>query len=449
MFDNTVAGYWLGRTLAVTLHILFAASLVAQPPEKTFKVLLAPIDQSGLQSLNEVDIQASVGAQRYTIRNIQPLQPGAGQSVIVVDFGATTPPNQPCLLAEVQGAIERLHENPPPVLIAAGTAAGLTSSVALGSGRQFEISGAGDLRTVTRACGSGKHGNFSWGAIFGPGNSSYVFYALANSYDSRKAPVRVFWLSETFHWFRHHEPIVCDGGPGSFPCHEIGVNFASESIEQISESDMTVFPIVFADRRKGVSRSPSRFQTNAADYMARNLGGFATVVNGPPGDTLLRVFEATSRGVLLSIEGPVSSESSRPGKLKMLTITNSRQSPSTIWQRPFVVTREGMVKRDSDLFLTPLVLPSDNLALDFGCRMTGASQEPSLSLTLPRKVYSTPRGQVDVYVEYLNGKGIAKQRTMLSRSLDPSESLCVSLPHAHNGTKFRVVIFDHSSGWRP
>ena len=107
--------------IVAALSLTLALSSAAEPETRTFKILVAPGEGVSSSAFSRaVDLSATLDKQPYTIRSAEPLRPGEGRTVIVLDFRATSPANHACLLAEALIAMERIHEGPPPLLLAAG-----------------------------------------------------------------------------------------------------------------------------------------------------------------------------------------------------------------------------------------------------------------------------------------------------------------------------------------
>src|SRR6478609_2878697 len=95
--------------LGVLATLTFALSLSASEPEtSTFRVLLPPQEGEGapLSSI-AAHIEASVGDKSYKVLEAQPWEQGAGRTVIVLDFAASSPTNHACLIAEAWTALNR------------------------------------------------------------------------------------------------------------------------------------------------------------------------------------------------------------------------------------------------------------------------------------------------------------------------------------------------------
>lgn len=266
--------------------------------------------------------------------------------------------------------------------------------------------------------------------------SSSVFAALLNRYATRDAPVRVFWLAEKFDEFDSWGGYIYDDFP------------AFMGIEAVAEADLTFFPVVLGEWNKGRAKDPPGSRVKEAELLAGWTGGFVSTVSGKPGDTLVRAFEESRQGVVLTLEGPVTADGVHPAKAKTLKIRSSGLSPPVTWQRRFVVNQEGRVKPPPHGRLAPFVVPSRRLGLSYGCHAPDASAgERTLAVTLPPEVVAAPSGQVDVSLDYPNESGLRKQRFTLARTQGVTRSLCLTLIHFHDGMELQIVVADRSSGW--
>lgn len=364
-----------------------------------------------------------------------------GKSVIVLDFAATSSSIHACLLAEVLEALPRLRVVPSPILVAAGPAPNMTTRVAFGPGEEFAIYAGPDLAKLKHECLAGGKRDNSVRVWAGAGDTLETLRGLANQFATEDAPVRLFWLAETFWWFDKRN-LSCPGS-STYPCHEPPPNPVFEHLRAISDADVTVFPLVFGEHHNGRRGRVPHEQISEANYMAHYLGGFATPVNGAIGDTLLRVFEATGNGAVLSLDGPVT-VGKDPKKLTIRVVT---PTGSIEWQRPFFVNQESLVLRKKEWLVTPLVLPSSQFSVNFGCGLPEANPNASLGLTLPPEVREAPAGKLEVYLHYQNDPGLAFQRVDVNRPSGLSGPLCIPIIHVRGGTKFSIVVRDQSSGW--
>jgi hypothetical protein len=431
----------LPNMIVTALSLTLAFSLAPEVDTRVFRVLVAPGEgvSSGAFS-NASDLVATLDKQPYTIRSAEPLRPGEGKTVIVVDFDKTSPTNHACLLAEALSAMERIRESPPPLVLTTGPSP-FTSFVRLGPNREFNIFAGGDLKAITNECETGRASK-DWVALateLGGITSDSVFYALQNNYAAHDAPVRVFWLSEEFAGFASWK--------GGYTLHNTYTP-PFLGIERVAEADLTFFPVVFGKRHKGRTSSPLPSQVQQAGVLAESTGGFVSSVSGKPGDTLARAFEITCQGVVLTLEGPVTADGLHPAKAEALTIQGGGVSPLVTWQRRFVVNQEGSVRPPLPGLLVPLIVPTGQLALRSGCQAPGSSSgERTLEVTLPSAVVKAPTGQVEIYIEYPNEKRPGKQGFGFERMQGVTRSLCLPLTHARDGMKFRVLVIDRASGW--
>ncbi len=429
--------------------LVLSTIALAQPETREFKVLVAPSESVDASSWKTNDIAAHIGKSEYKVQRVQPLG-SAGKTVIVLDFGSTSPTLHACLLAETLSALAHLKQFPTPMLVAAEYAPGLTSIVRFGP-KEYVVYGGGDLKEVTRACETGtpRRGRYP-GSGAGAFGSIRIFDILSNVFGQNDGPVRVFWLSQYFDWFDLRAAPGCSLiAPAGDACHQPAPNVAFRDMKSISDVDLTVFPIVFGDHRHGHLVRLGREQIKGANYMAQYLGGFATPVSGAIGETLSRVLEETQRSALVSLAGPAT-DAKQPA-----TLVLRAASPNTaaIWQRPFIVNDgHGDVHLPGwaqvpPWQLTPFVLTSSDLRIDFGCRVPDSEPQPSLRILLPAEVISASPGNVEIELHYQNEKGLSIQRYDVDRSADPSELICIPLIHARDGTRFSVVVRDQSTGW--
>jgi hypothetical protein len=395
--------------------------------------------------MTAADLEASIGPNRYRVLGAQPWTQAPGRTVIVLDFAASSPTNHACLIAEAWTAIKSIHETPPPLVIATG-AASFLEYISFGKGGEFQVYGGGDLAAMKQTCVAGEaRERFSLPALFRMGNSTNTFRSLIESFDSNQAPVRLFWVSDRFTLFDKIPRIVCPEFGNQFPCRVAPPNIAFPLLGQISKAGVTLFPIVVGDHRRGQVKAPPKEEMRVARYIADYLGGFATAVSGAPGETLLRVVQSTGKGLIVSLDGPVSNGRS-PDKQNVLSIT-SGTIRELHWHRPFSAGREAGMKDPDMRAAVPLVWPAEGLGLEFGCSMRHDPTEPALKLTIPHGVMIGALGKVDVYFSYLNEQGITKQRMTLEPRPDDPGTLCVPLIHARHGTEFQVIVSDRVSGW--
>ena len=433
------------------LSLTLASSFAAEPETRTFKVLVAPGEGVSSSAFSRVtDLAATLDKQPYTIRSAEPLRPGEGRTVIIIDFDETSPENHACLMAEALSAMERIHENPPPVLVAALPPLRFASDVSLGPGQELNVYSGEDPEALAVECESGNTPKV-WRSVgvqqSGGIVSFFVFQALRNSYTAQDAPVRVFWLAEKFGNFAEWTLPDCDYIE-PFPCPTSNPAPPFKDIEQVAEADLTFFPVVFGKRDKGRIENPPGARVKEAELLARLTGGFVSTVSGKPGDTLVSALEKSSQGVVLTLAGPVTTDGRGRAKAQTLTIKAGVEGQPISWQRRFVVNPEGSVKPLPRGLLVPLVVPSGQLGLSYGCQTPDASPEDrTLAVTLPPEVVQAPAGQVEVYLDYPNEKGLAKQRTTLARTQGGTGSMCLPLIHAQDGMRFRIVVVDRASGW--
>ena len=435
------------------MSLTLALSFAAEPETRTFKVLVAPGEGTSTSAFSRVtDLAATLDKQTYTIRSVEPLRPGAGRSVIVIDFDATSPANHACLVAEALGAMERVRQTPAPLLLVTGPSP-LTFFASLAPSRDFSVFAGGDLKALTSECESGRAPK-DWVAVptqMGGITSYSVFGALQTNFASHDAPVRVFWLSEKFAdlalWTIGYTEAGCAIFAQTQPCPNGNYTPPFGGIDGVAEADLTFFPIVFGKRDGRRLQSPSRSQLKQAGVLAESTGGFISAVSGKPGDALARALEITSQGVVLTLDGPVTTDGLHPAKAETLKI-QSGVSPFVTWQRRFVVNKEGSVKPPLPGLLVPLIVPSGQLTLGSACRAPGSSNgEHTLEITLPTAVVNAPAGQVDIYIEHPNEKRLGRQGFRFERTQGVTKSLCLPLIHANDGTEFRVVVIDRASGW--
>src|SRR5208283_165777 len=400
---NLIAGF---------LNVMLGLSFGADTAKRVFKVLAEPGEGVVADVFSRAsDLTASLDKLPYTVRSVEPLKPGEGRTVIVVDFSANTPANDACLLAEALSTLGRIHETPPPVLVAVGDSR-FRSHVTIGPGRDLDVYAGGDLQVLTSECESG-HSPESWKLLlekdkavrgsslqhFGSGST---FEALRNSFTSQDAPVRVFWLAEGFDTFVYWKTPFCLPVRTRVGCQDVILAPPFEGIERISESDLTFFPIVFGERHGGRLREPSRRYIKGAEALAGSTGGFVSIVSGSPGDTLVHAFERSRAGVVLTLEGPVTTGGVGPAKARTLQISAGDKGHPVTWRRPFVVNPEGSIQLSTH-GLEPMSVHSANLGLRYGCQAPDASAgEPSLELTLPPEVVNSPSGQMDIELGYPN-----------------------------------------------
>ncbi|MGD0579943.1 MAG: hypothetical protein ABSC08_13555 [Bryobacteraceae bacterium] len=434
--------------LNLTLALSFAGG---GGDERVFKVLVAPGEgvQAGAFSRPSA-LTATLGEQPYKILSVERLHPGEGRTVVVLDFGATSYGNDACLLAEALTALGRIHESPPPVLIAGGNSR-FKSSVNIGPGRDLVLYVGGDLLALTSECQAG-HNPSSFKAFLQEEESRSfpsvaVFRSLRRSFASHDAPVRVFWLAEDFDLFVDWKSPRCWEDPLMRDvCGKVSAP-PFQDIERVAEADLTFFPIVFGDRHTGRLRSPSRLHVQEAEMLAQATGGFVSTVSGGIGDTLARAIEKSREGVVFSLEGPVTIDGQSPTKAQTLTIQATSGDHPARWQRRFIVNREGSVK-PAEYDLVPMIVPSIHLGLRYGCQTPDSSAgERTLELTVPPEVLNLSPGVMDVYLDYPSESGFRGQRTTLGKTPGGSGSFCLPLIHAHDGMKFRVVVVDRATGW--
>jgi hypothetical protein len=423
---------------------------LASPQEvRQFRVLLTPSDRLPTPgTVRAGDLSVTAGAVKYAVQDARPISTGVGRDIVVVDMGVSAP-NVRCVLAEAFEGIQHLPAQSPAVLVGAGEEPGLVASVSFGGGSEIKVFEGDDWHRLAGVCEAGRdRGTLPtrpW--IRSSVNAGLALWEISNSLGAREAPVRVFWLGERFDWFDSRAVPGCADATLNTPCQHIEANAAVREMSRLGEAGVTVYPIVFGYRGKGGQQPPLGWQMGTARYMARYLGGFATAVNGPPGNTLAGVIDKVHRSAVISIEGPVFSDDRHPSSPKTLTIIDTAMAPPVIWKRPFVAAAAASVHRDPHLQLSRLAAPSDKLGLSSGCVRPGTEYSDALRISLPPEVATAPPGQVDVYVEYSNEGGLAKQRTTLERKVDSSTGLCMPLIHAREGTRFRIVILDRETGW--
>lgn len=151
----------------------------------------------------------------------------------------------------------------------------------------------------------------------------------------------------------------------------------------------------------------------------------------------------------MTLEGPITANGQHPAKARTLEI-KARGSQSFSWRRRFVVNREGSVESSppQGAALEPLIVPSTELGLQYGCETAGSPRYGhGLALTLPPAVVAAPSGKVDVYVDFPEEAGLARQRETLTRTQGQAEGLCLPLMHARDGIKFWLVAMDRQTGW--
>ena len=383
---------------------------------RTFQVLVAPSEGAVSNVVpSTTGIVAKLGHQPYTVRLAEPLRAGQGRTVIVVDFSWTSSRIHACLLAEVLAGLDRMNESPAPLLVSVGESR-FKPRVTLSPGQDFSILAGGDLSALTAECATPSPGreHMSLGEMMlGSFAAIRTLDALSSQFTSRDIPVRVFWLAETFDFF--------------------GVWQSSGRIEDVSDSAMTFFPIIFGKRDGAASRAPSHWQLRGAGALAQATGGFVTAVAGDRGD---------------SLEGPVTANGATPAKAKRLTIKGICPNAPITWERQFAVTREGTAKAPlppSAPKLERFVVPSNRIGLQFGCGEP--AKERLLGLTFPPELAESPTGWMDVYLDYPNESGLARQRVAVVRGQHLEGPLCVPMIHARDGVRFRVIVRDRNSGW--
>ncbi|MGD0578962.1 MAG: hypothetical protein ABSC08_08540 [Bryobacteraceae bacterium] len=443
----------LVRALVVVaaLSLALAVAFAAGTDTRVFKVLVAPGEGVSSSAFSRVTgLVATLDKQPYTIRSAEPLRPGEGRTVIVVDFGQTSPTNHACLLAEALNAMEQIHESPAPLLLAVGDSR-FVYKVDLGPGRGYDILASEDLKALTSECETGQSPNVHrprTEEMLAMIHDSFVvtprfLRSLGNRFTAQDAPVRVFWLAELFFLFDKWKPrgrfATLNGAP-------------TWDIASLDEAALTFFPIVLGIREGGHLRFPLRiYAEQAAGVLAKSTGGFVSIATGGIGDTLLRAFERTKAGVVLTLEGPVTANGRGEAIAETLMIKARGTRPPATWRRSFIVEPAGRVQPlppDQAPPLALLMMPAKGLTLQYGCQAPGLpAGERSAALTLPPEVVAAPSDQVDVYLDYPNEKGLQKQRLTLARTQDVTRSLCLPLIHARDGMAFRVVVIDRASGW--
>jgi hypothetical protein len=439
----------------IAAALILMPSLGAAAETRVFRVLVAPAEGvPGGAFSRASDLTATLDKQPYAVRSVVPLRPGEGRTVIVLNFSETSPANHACLLAEALSALERIHESPAPVLVAAGWST-FKSRVNLGPGRDVDVWTGEDLQALTSRCESGRTPDSPHSSAFVTlqhkaldiAEPILVFNHLRKSFSSADAPVRIFWLAESFYQFElwarplgcspnQHAGITCEGAPAPFA-----------DIERVAEADLTLFPIVFGNRGRERQRTPQRSRNKQAADLANLTGGFMSTVSGKPGDTLLRAIERSREGTVLTLEGPVTVEGRGPAKAQTLTIQARGGDGPATWQRRFVVNREGSVK-PAEYDLVPLIIASKDLGLRFGCQAPDLPAEArTMGLTLPPEVANAPPGEMDVYLDYPEESGFRGQRPTINRKQGGSGSICLPLLHARDGMRFRVMVLDRVTGW--
>ncbi len=434
---------WRAAWIAAALILMPSLGAVAETG--VFKVLVAPGEGVPNGAFAHADgLVATLDNQPYAVRSVEPLRPGGGRTVIVLDMGSTSWRNHACLLAEAFGAMERTRESPAPVLLIGGDSR-YRYRVDLGRGRTLDLYTGGDLQTLIHQCESGNNPDerhslpgAPWSATDVDAGPSFPLKSLLHAYGKQDVPVRVFWLSESFEDLTWWTVMNCDDyGTNCIPPYP--------DIEGVAEANLTIFPLAFRKRERQ-SRTEWRRVINGADKAAHATGGFVSVVSGKPGDTLVQAMEQSRAGVMISLEGPVTADGRRPAKAQTLRIQGGASGNRVKWERRYVVNTEGSVKADPSE-LVPTVVPA-RLGLGSGCRAAEPSGgERTLSLTFPPQVVTAPSGKVDVYVYYPEEAGLARQRNTLTRVQGHAEGLCLPLMHVRDGMRFLVVVMDRETGW--
>ena len=454
MPDDTIG--MLKRSALVTflgLNILLTFVLASAAEKRVFKVLISPKEgDPDWASLNSSNLSAMLDKEVYAVRSARLQLPGEGRTVIVVDFAEASVPNDACMLAEALSAMQRFPETPKPVLLTAGDSRFVTS-MATGPFESLSIFSGGSLKALAIECESGPKFDAKEGSPkeerwerSAPGHylvANSVFASLRQAFASTDAPVRVFWLAETFRLFQIWQSPTC--GPfWGIDCRD-APRPAFEGIEDVAEADLTFFPVVFAARSNRRIGNLSRAQLREAESLAEATGGFVSTMSGRPGDTLTRAMVRSSSGALLTLEGRVSVDGRRPTKVQNLKIEAGVGGRRAIWQRRFVVSREGSIHPSAKL--NPLVVHSSTVGLSYGCYSPDSpAGGRTLNVTLPPEVLSAPSEDIDLQLRYPKENGLQIQRFTFARSKAGPASVCLPMIHARDGMSFEVILAERGSG---
>jgi hypothetical protein len=140
-------------------------------------------------------------------------------------------------------------------------------------------------------------------------------------------------------------------------------------MENLSEAGVSIFPVLLPQRSRRIEPPhTSGFENRAAKYLAALTGGFVTVAETAPGQTLQRLLAVSDDGYVFRLRAPMTGRRFWDGLPHTLNVTDHVEDLR--FRRPFTVNEEGSVETSEEALDhggDRLFIPSRDLRLVAGC----------------------------------------------------------------------------------
>jgi hypothetical protein len=251
-------------------------------------------------------------------------------------------------------------------------------------------------------------------------------------------------MSTDFSWFDDRQFQLCMGATNEAVCatSHYSPNAIFERLEQVCESGITVFPLVFPT---SFGQPISRPQMEAARYLATYTGGRMGIVDREQGTGVAELLDIIASGFIIDMQGePVGRNfSSEPRTLRVSGCT-ALQCFSL--ERPFVLGPAGVIRGDT----TNLIRGG---WVFFFPRLLQTRVEQSRDITNLHILVPPSSGKIDepiyVGIEYLDTHGRSmRRRYTFSGGADRSNGEVI----IHLGTggcrhPARIVATNKDASW--
>ncbi len=329
-------GTLVRRVPSLAICALASATMLAETQRFT---LLIPATALGdpTEPPPPTDLIVEIGSRRYQIESIERFNAAtAARPIVVLDLAYSAPANLDCMLGELLAAMSGGYSRTPVrVFVTEGHPGAILRPDYGWKGRYWKGADTAVLRPArtldreVRACADARtpERRSLKDRLGADLNIRSMFWWISNTFPRSDAPIRVFWLDDTFDWFR-----VLGDRIGT----EYVPNAAYRCIEAISRADVTVYPVLMPDRRMGERRLPSARTLQDARYFAQWMGGEVTTVDGAVGESLGRAIAASERSYLLRLNGPRAGRTVSGG-VPELKVRDA--SGRVLYKRPFVAVQ--------------------------------------------------------------------------------------------------------------